>query len=73
MKKLAIIILCVFNILSAIAQVGIGTLTPNSNVNLEISSTTQGILFPRITSAQRDLISNPAEGLTIFNTKTKKA
>ena len=68
MKKLAIIILCVFNILSAIAQVGIGTSTPNSNVNLEISSTTQGILFPRITSAQRDLISNPAEGLTIFNT-----
>jgi hypothetical protein len=68
MKKLAIIILCVFNILSAIAQVGIGTSTPNSNVNLEISSTTQGILFPRMTSAQRDLISNPAEGLTIFNT-----
>lgn len=68
MKKLAIIILCVFNILSAIAQVGIGTSTPNSNVNLEISSTTQGILFPRMTSAQRDSISNPAEGLTIFNT-----
>lgn len=68
MKKLGIIILCVLSILSAIAQIGIGTSTPNSNVNLEISSTTQGILFPRMTSAQRDAISNPAEGLTIFNT-----
>ena len=67
MKKLAIIILCVFNILSAIAQVGIGTSTPNSNVNLEISSTTQGILFPRMTSAQRDSISKPEFGLVIYN------
>jgi hypothetical protein len=33
---------------------------------LEVSSTTQGFLPPRMTFAQRNLISNPATGLIIF-------
>jgi len=52
------------------AQVGIGTATPAASAKLDISSTTQGFLPPRMTTAQRDGISNPAEGLVIFNTST---
>lgn len=35
---------------------------------VEMVSTTQGLLPPRMTEAQRDLIGTPAEGLVIFNT-----
>jgi hypothetical protein len=34
---------------------------------LDVSSTDKGFLPPRITTPQRNLISNPAEGLTIYN------
>lgn len=39
---------------------------------VEIKSTTQGFLPPRMTSTQRDAISSPAEGLMIYNTTTHK-
>jgi uncharacterized protein (TIGR02145 family) len=52
------------------AQVGIGTATPNASAMLDVESTTKGFLPPRMTTAQRDAISNPAEGLTIYNTST---
>lgn len=39
---------------------------------LEVSSTTKGLLPPRMTQAQRDAISSPAEGLQVFNTDTAK-
>jgi hypothetical protein len=48
--------------------VGIGTTTPSASAKVEIASTTQGFLPPRMTSAQRDAISSPAAGLTIYNT-----
>jgi hypothetical protein len=38
---------------------------------LEASSTTQGFLPPRMTTAQRDAIASPAEGLLIYNTTNK--
>ncbi len=60
--------LVVFGVLTNFAQVGIGTTTPNANAALDVSSTSQGMLFPRMTSTQRDAISNPAKGLTIYNT-----
>ena len=37
---------------------------------LEIQSTTQGFLPPRMTTTQRNAISSPATGLTIYNTTT---
>jgi hypothetical protein len=52
-------------------NVGIGTV-PDSSAKLHISSTTQGFLPPRMTVVQRDLIVNPAEGLMIYNTTSKK-
>ena len=58
----------VFCSLTSMAQVGIGTTTPNANAALDVLSTSQGILLPRMTTAQRDAIASPAKGLTIFNT-----
>lgn len=49
----------------------IGTTTPDANAMLELNATDKGFLPPRMTSAQRDAISNPAEGLTIYNTDVK--
>jgi hypothetical protein len=37
---------------------------------LDVKSTTQGILYPRMTDAQRDAITSPVDGLTIFNTSS---
>lgn len=48
-------------------NVGIGTTTPNSKALLEIRSTDKGVLFPRLSSAQRDAIVNPPDGLHIYN------
>lgn len=50
------------------AGVGIGTATPNASAKVEIASTTQGFLPPRMTTVQRDAIATPAAGLTIYNT-----
>ena len=49
-------------------NVGIGTTTPNAKAALEIKSTDKGILFPRLNSVQRNAITNPPNGLMIFNT-----
>ncbi|MEM8832978.1 MAG: hypothetical protein AAGB32_00410, partial [Pseudomonadota bacterium] len=51
-------------------QVGIGTVAPDGSALLELSSTTAGLLLPRMTTIQRDGIGSPAEGLTIYNTTT---
>ncbi len=51
----------IFSIFAAIhlnAQVGIGTTTPDVSSQLEIASTTKGILIPRMTLAQRTAYSN---------------
>jgi hypothetical protein len=52
------------------AQHGIGVTNPDASAALEISSTKKGILFPRMTTTQRDAIASPAEGLMIYNTIT---
>lgn len=41
-----------------------------ASATLELASTTKGFLPPRMTKAQRDAISSPAEGLEIYNTTT---
>ncbi len=53
---------------TANAQVGIGTTTPNASAALDITSTTQGLLPPRMTEAQRNNITTPATGLMVFCT-----
>ena len=62
-------------------KVGIGTDTPQSELDvvgkimstgLEISSTVAGVLLPRLSTAERDLISNPVESTLLYNTTDKK-
>ena len=56
--------------LSLSGQVVVGGETPDPSAVLDVQSTSQGMLLPRMTGAQRDAVSNPATGLTIFNTTT---
>ncbi|MDO7873170.1 hypothetical protein Q5H93_00375 [Hymenobacter sp. ASUV-10] len=55
----------------ALAQsgsVGIGTAAPNASAVLDLSSTTKGLLIPRLDSAARVAIASPATGLLVFQT-----
>jgi hypothetical protein len=56
------------NTFPATGSAGIGTTTPNSSSLLDINSTTQGMLVPRMTKAQRDAVASPATGLLIYQT-----
>jgi len=49
-------------------RIGINTISPSASAGLEVSSTTQGFLQPRLTTTQMNAISTPATGLSVFNT-----
>ena len=48
-----------------------GATPPSNNAILELESTTQGFILPRMTTAQRNALS-PAAGMVIFNTDLNK-
>jgi hypothetical protein len=48
-------------------NVGIGTTTPQASAQLDVTSTTKGILIPRMTTAQRTAIATPVPGLLVFD------
>ena len=54
------------------AQVGIGTTNPDASAALDVDVTSltdkKGFLPPRMTETERDNITSPATGLTIYNT-----
>lgn len=50
------------------AQVGIGTTNPDASSVLDLTSTTQGLLTPRMTTLQRTAIASPANGLMVYDT-----
>ena len=56
---------------SGFAQVGIGTTSPDASSALDISATDKGFLMPRMTTAQKTTIANPAIGLQVYDTDTK--
>ena len=59
--------------LSALAQTGIGTTTPNASAKLDVFSTNKGFLPPRITltgASDVSTIATPVAGLLIYNTAT---
>ena len=47
---------------------GIGTTVPDPSSLLDVSSTSKGILVPRMTKTQRDAIPAPSTGLLIYQT-----
>ena len=49
-------------------QVGVGISNPDAAAIIEIASTSQGVLFPRMTKTQRDAITSPPTGLILFVT-----
>jgi uncharacterized protein (TIGR02145 family) len=68
MKKLLLSAILVATSLTTYAQVGVGTTTPHASAALDVTSTTSGLLPPRMTEAQRNVISTPAAGLIVYCT-----
>lgn len=66
MKKIVACIGIGLIVNSVKAQVGIGTATPNSSAQLEVSAANKGLLIPRIVMASRP--ASPATGLLIYQT-----
>jgi len=51
-------------------NVGIGVPTTNASAKLDVASTTQGFLPPRMTATQASAIASPAQGLLLFVSDT---
>jgi hypothetical protein len=68
MKQFFTLLAAVLLTATTYAQVGIGTTTPDASSALDITSTTKGLLIPRMKAAERDLISPAATGLMIYQT-----
>jgi hypothetical protein len=48
-------------------NIGIGTISPHSSAQLDITSTSKGFLIPRMTTSVITSISNPAKGLMVYD------
>ena len=68
MKKLLLFAAVIAVSFTTFAQVGIGTTIPNASAALDITSTTSGLLPPRMTQVQRNAIATPAAGLIVYCT-----
>ena len=72
MKLLFTPLTIIFLVFTSTAQVGINTSTPDASSILDIQSTDKGILIPRMTTAERIAITNPANGLMVYETTAQK-
>ena len=73
-KQLVYLFVCIA--LPMVAQTGIGTTTPHASAKLEVASSTQGFLPPRVALTATNSaspISNPANGLMVFNSASAGA
>lgn len=52
-------------------NIGINTGTPAVSSLLDMTSTTRGLLIPRMTTTERNAIASPAGGLMVYNTTTQ--
>ena len=68
MKHLFTLLVAILITATTYAQVGIGTTEPNASAALDITSTTKGLLTPRMTASERNAINAAATGLIIFCT-----
>ncbi len=51
---------------------GINTSSPSASALLDLTSTTKGLLLPRMTTAQKSGVSSPTTGLVVFDTDLAK-
>lgn len=76
LKYISVVLFVLMGLLpyELIAQVGINSSTINSSSSamLDVFSTDKGLLVPRLTTVQRNLIPTPATGLLIYNTTTNR-
>ena len=80
MKKIKLILAAtlIFGCFGLNAQVGIGTVTPQTNSMLDVTSTTKGVLLPRLTTAERTTLGTTLtatpdvkdKGMQVFDTET---
>ncbi|MDG1385366.1 MAG: hypothetical protein P8P50_07505, partial [Flavobacteriaceae bacterium] len=71
MKQFFTLLAAVLLTATTFAQVGINNENPDASAALDITSTTGGLLVPRMTEDQRNIInspSNPATGLMVYQT-----
>lgn len=68
MQKNLLTIVFLIGFFSGYAQIGINNPNPDTTSVMDMTSTRQGLLLPRMTSFQRRAISNPANSLLVFDT-----
>lgn len=56
---------------NSLGQTSVGTASPDGSAQLDVTSTTRGLLPPRMTTAQRTAISSPTDGLVIYDNDLK--
>jgi len=73
MKKVILVLTFFLVFLYGNAQTGIGTTTPSPSAKLEVASSNQGFLPPRIALTATNAaspVTSPATGLLVYNTAT---
>ncbi|MCW5913168.1 MAG: tail fiber domain-containing protein [Chitinophagaceae bacterium] len=70
MKHFITLFMSIFTVCTILSAqtVGVNTTTPDPSSVLDVTSTTKGFLAPRMTEVQKLAISNPANGLLIYQT-----
>src|SRR5438045_1979260 len=71
-NKLLLSFAFIFVIVQCFSQsIGIGTNTPDPKAQLDITSTSRGVLVPRLTTSQRTAIINPPKGLIVYDSTSQ--
>ena len=70
MRSATIILLLFAQMVYSQQRVGVGTLNPDPSAQLELNAQDKGVLIPRMTSVQREMIPNPTNGLLVFDVTT---
>ncbi|MDB9725117.1 hypothetical protein OAA90_01915 [Salibacteraceae bacterium] len=71
MKQLLFSLLVILSTQLAYSQIGINTPAPDDNAVLDLKATNKGLLIPRLTTAQREAMSNGggfAQGMMVYDT-----
>jgi hypothetical protein len=68
MKQIFFALIFLFSLGVKAQNVGIGTNNPDASAAFEVKDSARGMLIPRLTMSKRMAISNPAEGLLVYQT-----
>jgi hypothetical protein len=75
MKKIILILVSIIALLTRYRRnrdMGIGSQLNHSSAIVDISKSNKGLLIPRLTQNARLFMSNPAEGLMVFDTTSNR-